>query len=172
MWNMKKVYLILHDIRSVHNVGSIFRTADCAGVEKIYLTGYTPAPTDRFGRKRKDIAKVSLGAEENIAWESIKDVQKLIVKLKKDPPSQGFGARGKIQIIALEQSKKSIDYKKSGPKIKNNSFALIVGNEVGGLSPKVLNLADLIVEIPLKGKKESLNVSVATGIALFRLLNI
>lgn len=151
--------LILNDIRSVENVGAIFRTADAAGVSKIYLCGYTPTPLDRFGRKRKDIAKSALGAEEFVAWEQKKSVLPLIAKLKKE----GF------QIIAIEQDEKSVDYKKVKTKNKN---AFIVGAEVTGIPKNILNKCDTIAEIPMKGKKESLNVSVATGIALFRMFNL
>lgn len=151
------VSLILHDIRSAHNVGSIFRTADAAGVSKIFLTGYTPTPLDRFERPRKDISKVSLGAEKTISWEQEKDIAALIERLRKE----------KVQIVALEQSEKSVEYTTFTPAIP---FALIVGNEVGGVSPDILKLCDAVIEIPMKGKKESLNVSVAAGIALFELL--
>lgn len=165
MWNMLKLYLILHNIRSVENVGSIFRTADGAGVEKIFLTGYTPAPIDRFGRKRKDIAKVALGAEENIPYESVGDIKKLITRLKKE----------KVNILALEQDGKSVDYKKASKKIKEklkegSVFVLVLGNEVEGINKSILKKADMIIEIPLRGKKESLNVSVAAGIAIFELV--
>jgi tRNA G18 (ribose-2'-O)-methylase SpoU len=150
--------LILHDIRSVENVGAMFRTADAAGINKIYLTGYTPAPLDRFGRKRGDIHKSALGAEEFVLWEQKKLVCPVIAKMKRD----GF------QVIAIEQDKKSTDYKKVKLKSKN---AFIVGTEVTGIPKDVLEKCDIIAEIPMRGKKESLNVSVATGIALFRILN-
>lgn len=155
---MKNI-LILNDIRSVENVGAIFRTADAAGIDKIYLVGITPAPVDRFGRKRKDLAKSALGAEEYVAWEQVKTILPLIKKLKKD----GF------QIIAIEQDEKSVDYKKVKTKEKN---AFMVGTEVTGIPKNVLKNCDVIVEIPMKGKKESLNVSVSLGIALFRMLEI
>ncbi|MCX6753161.1 MAG: TrmH family RNA methyltransferase [Candidatus Nomurabacteria bacterium] len=151
--------LILHNIRSTENVGAMFRTSDALGINKIYLTGYTPAPLDRFGRKRSDIAKSALGAEEFIPWEQKKLVCPVIAKLKRD----GF------KIIAIEQDKKSIDYKKV--KIgKKNVF--LVGNEVLGIDKKTLEKCDVIAEIPMKGKKESLNVSVSFGVAMFRILNI
>ncbi len=149
--------LILNDIRSVENVGAIFRTADAAGIDKIYLCGYTPTPLDRFGRKRTDINKSALGAEEFVAWEQKKSILPLITKLKKE----GF------QIIAIEQDKKSIDYKKVKLGAKN---AFIVGTEVTGIPKNILNKCDVIAEIPMKGKKESLNVSVATGVVLFGVL--
>ena len=155
----KQIYLILHNIRSVHNVGSIFRTADACDVKKIYLTGLTPATVDKFGRERKDLSKVALGAEKNISWERCQSASSVIKKLKKE----GF------LIVSLEQSPSSTDYKKI--KIKERSV-FIVGNEVEGLPESILKMSDLIAEIPMQGKKESLNVSVATGILLFRVLNI
>lgn len=155
---MAEIRLILDNIRSVHNVGSIFRTADAAGVSKIYLVGTTPAPIDRFGRKRRDLTKVSLGAEESVAWEHVENAAALIKFLKKE----GF------VVVALEQDGRSVDYRDFSSK-KGSSIALIVGNEVGGVSKELLGLADAIMEIPMVGKKESLNVSVATGVALFQL---
>lgn len=151
--------LILHNIRSVYNVGAIFRTADAAGVEKIYLTGYTPSPLDRFGRVRKDIAKTALGAEKTVLWESESDVQKIISKLK----SEHF------KILALEQSENSVDYKTFKTTVNS---ALILGEERYGITEDILKQCDTVIEIPMRGQKESLNVSVATGIALFRILGI
>jgi 23S rRNA (guanosine2251-2'-O)-methyltransferase len=155
---MKTTHLLLDNIRSVHNVGSIFRTAETLGISKIYCAGTTPSPTDRFGRKRKDFAKVSLGAEDMISWEGVGSSIPIVKNLRKE----GF------EIIALEQAKNSIDYKK----VKTgNKILVIIGNEVDGVSKDLLKLADTIAEIPVKGKKESLNVSVAAGIFLFRLLD-
>lgn len=151
---MKDIRLILDNIRSVHNAGSIFRTAETAGVKMIYCLGTTPVPVDRFGQKRKDFAKVALGAEGLVAWEYAKTGTVLINKLKK----QGFN------IIALEQAENSVNYKKIK---KSAKMVLIVGNEVGGVSQSLLKLADQVAEIPMKGRKESLNVSVATGVMLF-----
>jgi len=151
--------LILHNIRSTENVGAIFRTSDAVGINKIYITGYTPAPLDRFGKKRSDIAKSALGAEEFIPWEQKKLVCPVIAKLKRD----GF------KIIAIEQDKKSIDYKKVKLGKKN---VFLVGNEVTGIDKKTLEKCDIVAEIPMKGKKESLNVSVSFGVAMFRMLNI
>ena len=150
--------LILYNIRSAYNVGAIFRTADAVGINKIYLIGYTPAPVDRFGKARADIAKSALGAEKIIAWESKKTIVPLIKSLKKD----GF------QVVAIEQDEKSTDYKKL--KIKNK-IAFIVGEEVKGIPKSILATCDSIAEIPMRGTKESLNVSVATGVALFRTLD-
>lgn len=151
--------LILHNIRSVQNVGAMFRTADATGINKIYLTGYTPTPLDRFGRKRRDLAKSALGAEEYINWESKKSLPALIVNLKK----QSF------EVIAIEQDQHSINYRRVKLKSKN---AFIVGAEVTGIPANILKQCDIIAEIPMQGKKESLNVSVALGVALFRILNL
>lgn len=153
----KENILILHDIRSAENVGAMFRTADAAGINKIYLTGYTPAPLDRFGRKRKDIAKSALGAEEYVPWEQA-EINSLLKKLKRD----GF------QIIAIEQDKNSVDYRRVKTKAKN---AFLVGTEVTGIPKSILKKCDVIAEIPMRGKKESLNVSVALGVALFRIIS-
>lgn len=149
--------LILPDIRSALNVGAIFRTADAVGIDKIYLVGVTPRPTDKFGRIQKDIKKSALGAEEFIPWEYQESLEKLITKLKKE----GF------QIIAIEQDEKSIDYRKVKTKDK---VAIILGEEVKGISKKILNKCDIVAEIDMHGQKESLNVSVACGVALFRIL--
>jgi len=111
------VSLILHNIRSVHNVGSIFRTADGAGVEKMYLSSITPSPVDRLGRDRSDVAKVALGAEKTVSYEMYESLEDLINELKKE----GF------EIVALEQSSRSVNYKKYKPEGKT---ALILGNEV------------------------------------------
>lgn len=155
----KENIVILHNIRSVENVGAIFRTADAAGISKIYLTGYTPAPIDRFGRKRGDMAKSALGAEEFVPWEQKKSILPLLSNLKKD----------KYQIIAIEQDKKSVDYKKVKLKERN---IFIVGPEVTGIPKNILKKCNVIAEIPMHGQKESLNVSVALGVALFRILKI
>ncbi|HVU79973.1 MAG TPA: RNA methyltransferase [Candidatus Paceibacterota bacterium] len=151
--------LILHNIRSVHNVGSIFRTADAAGVSKIILSGYTPGPIDRFKLPRKDFAKVSLGAEKTIFWSQTKTLAQAIRQLKKE----------NYFVAAVEQDKRStslFDFKAP----KDKPLALVLGNEVRGISKQGLALCDAVVEIPMRGKKESLNVSVAAGIALFTLL--
>ena len=139
-------------------MGAIFRTADAAGVSKIYLTGYTPAPLDRFGQERADVHKAALGAEKTVAWEQEPEVHKVIKFLK----LQG------VSVIALEQSEKSIDYKKFVPQPKT---ALILGEERHGITEDILDLCDAVIEIPMKGEKESLNVAVAAGIALYRLLD-
>ncbi len=151
--------LVLHDIRSAQNVGAIFRTADACGISKIILSGYSPTPIDRFGRKRSDISKSAVGAEDSIKWEFSENIIETVKSLKDD----GF------QIISIEQSEKSVDYKEV--KIKDRNV-FIVGNEVSGVDPELLDLSDVIAEIQMKGEKESLNVSVATGVALFRILGV
>ncbi len=155
--------VVLNNIRSMENVGSIFRTSDAAGVSKIYLVGITPAPTDRFGRENTKLLKSSLGSEEFVKWEKVDNFKELNEKLKKE----GF------KIIAIEQSPKSIDYKnlKTSKLLASNSkLALVFGNEVDGISEEDLELCDAIFEIGMLGKKESLNVSVTAGIILFSLL--
>lgn len=156
---MKTCVLILENLRSVENTASIFRTSDGLGVSKIVCVGTTPTPLDRFGRKRTDFSKVSLGAEESMPWEYVKQdkLQETILNLQKE----------KYQIISLELTHESKDLKDAKSKSK---FALIVGNEVDGVSKVALKASDEVVEIPMRGKKESLNVSVSTGIALYELL--
>lgn len=150
--------LVLHNIRSVHNVGSIFRTADAAGVEKIFLTGYTPTPLDHFGTPRKDLSKVALGAEKTVPWTQVKTLAAAVKQIKK----QGY------TVAAVEQDKNSTPLFNYKPPKK---LALVLGNEVRGLSKSSLALCDVILEIPMRGKKESLNVSVAAGVAIFNFLH-
>lgn len=166
--------VILHNIRSLHNVGSIFRTADAAGVDKIYLCGITPEPVDRFGKIRPQLEKVSLGAEKTVPWarcgstdstdslraSSPQATLKLIDWLKKE----GY------KIFAIEQSKKSIPYYKTAI-TRDSKVALVLGNEIKGLSQSILKKCDKILEIPMRGRKESLNVAVAFGIIVFRLIH-
>lgn len=145
------MFLVLSNIRSRFNVGAIFRTADAAGVEKIYLCGITPRPP------HPKINKVALGAEKFIPFSYHKQTLRLLKKLKEQD----------IQLVALEQSSKSRPYYKFKP---GNKMALIVGNEIKGLPAQILNFADKIIEIPMHGKKESLNVAVATGIVMFEFI--
>ncbi|MFC1700900.1 RNA methyltransferase [Patescibacteria group bacterium] len=141
-----KFYVICDNIRSLENIGSIFRTSDALGVEKIFLCGICGCPPN------DKISKTALNAEENVSWEYCSKTWRIIDKLKK----QG------ISIIVLEQAKNSIIYTKFKPKFP---LALVIGNEVNGVSQAVLNRADKIIHLPMKGKKESLNVSVAFGAA-------
>lgn len=150
--------VILHNIRSSYNVGSIFRTADGAGVKKIYLCGITPSPKDKYGRVNQKLVKVSLGAEKSVDFEKVKSAYNLISRLKKE----GY------KILALEQAKKSQNLFKFKTR-KSEKYALLLGGEVKGLPKSILKKSDKILEIPQKGKKESLNVAVAFGIAIFHI---
>jgi 23S rRNA (guanosine2251-2'-O)-methyltransferase len=151
---------VLVNVRSVHNVGSMFRTADAAGIATMYLCGITPTPLDRLGNFRRDLAKVALGAERSVPWEHVRAAVPLLRKLKRE----GY------RIFAVEQSPRAVLYfkLKAGRKQK---LALILGNEVRGLPPAVLRAADAIIEIPMRGKKESLNVAVAFGIVAYHFLH-
>ncbi len=142
----KEFYLIVHNIRSLHNVGTMFRTADALGINKIYLTGYTGTPP------REEISKVALGADKFIPWEQFKNISALIKRLRKE----------KIQLVALEKTKGAVNYLKFKPRFP---LALLVGNEVKGISASLLKQADKIIYLPMSGKKESLNVGVAMGAA-------
>ena len=145
-----EIVLIAHNIRSLWNVGTFFRNADCFGVQKMYLTGYTAVPP------RKEISKTAIGAEEWIEWEYSKDPIDAIEQLK----NQGF------TIAGLEKSTTSIDITTyECPK----KLAIVLGHEVLGVSKELLNICDDVLHINQFGKKESLNVSVACGIALFEL---
>ncbi len=148
---------VLHNIRSIHNVGSIFRTADGAGIRKLYLCGITPTPMDRFGKLREDFGKVSLGAEQTVLWEHVATTSRTIKILKSE----------EYEVVAVEQSVRSIDFEIYRPKSKK--IALLIGNEVRGLTPSILKKSDTILEIPMRGKKESLNVSVAFGIVAYHI---
>jgi tRNA G18 (ribose-2'-O)-methylase SpoU len=143
---MQPFYVICPDIRSLHNVGAIFRTADGLGVTKLFLCGYTPQPP------RKEIHKVALGAEDAIAWEYHKQAWRVVDKLKRE----------RVSVVALELTSNSvslIDFKPDFP------VALIVGNEVEGLSDGLIKRADHVCHLPMQGIKASLNVAVAFGAA-------
>ena len=148
----EELVVVLDNIRSTYNVGAIFRTADGAGVSKIYLSGITPVPP------HPKISKVALGAENYLPWEKVSQTWRLLENLKK----QGYF------LIALEQHPKAKNMF-SLNKLKQRKLALIVGPEVKGLSSRILSRVDLILEIPMWGAKESLNVSVAFGIAIYQL---
>lgn len=156
--------LILDNLRSAHNVGALFRTADGAGVTHIYLVGITPTPT-KPGKlyltvAEKTLAKTALGAEHSVPWTSVKSFARLAVRLRTD----GY------ELIALEEGEDiaTTDYRDWQPS-KGKTPALIVGNEVDGLGKKALTLADTVIRLPMRGTKHSLNVSVAGSIALYHL---
>jgi 23S rRNA (guanosine2251-2'-O)-methyltransferase len=147
---MGAMYLLAHNIRSLWNVGSLFRTCDGFGVEKLYLTGYTGRPP------RKEITKTALGAEEFVVWEHCDEPMRIIEDLK---------GRG-LQIVSLEQTELSIPVTDFQPRLP---LCLIVGNELAGVRDDLLDASDAVIEIPMAGKKESFNVAVAAGIALHAL---
>ncbi len=149
-----KTYVILHNIRSAYNVGSIFRTADGAGVTKIFLCGYTPLPIDRFGRVVEEIQKTSLGASGVVPWEHYDSTEECILKLKKNG----------VKIVVVEQHTRAIPYTESQGKVDT---AFVFGNEIDGVPKDFSKEADEVIHIPMNGMKESLNVSVSAGIVLF-----
>ena len=157
----KDFFVIAHNIRSLLNVGSIFRSADAFGVSKIYLTGYTGTPNNPFHRSK--ISKTALGAENFVSWKYVKSPAILIKRLRVEYPN--------ISIVGLDNRvgadiirPKSLD--KFRPKFP---LVLILGEEVGGINKPLLKLCDQLIEIPMLGKKESLNVSVAFGIAAYKI---
>jgi tRNA G18 (ribose-2'-O)-methylase SpoU len=152
--NKLPVYVILNSIRSSYNVGSIFRTSDGAMIKKLFLCGYTPHPP------KKEILKTALGSTESVEWEYVEDPKEVILKLK---------AEG-VKICALEQTHDS----RAHYSIKSNEYplAVIVGNEITGVSQDLIDLCDFSIEIPQHGIKQSLNVAVAYGISIFELRKI
>lgn len=154
--------VIAENIRSMHNVGSLFRTCDGVGVEKIYLCGYTPSPVhETLGHKRPQIEKVALGSTDTVAWEKVAVAWRLVERLKKD----GY------TIIALEQGSAAVSLDSvSLSRGEWDTTVLVVGNEVQGVSNAVLKRADVMIDIPMLGIKHSLNVSVAFGVAVYTLL--
>lgn len=156
--------LIMDNLRSAHNVGSLFRSADGAGVKHIYIVGITPVPvkTDQgaFTIAQKTIQKTALGAEFTVPWSRVKSLARLLARLKRE----GY------ETIALEEgsTRVSHDYRDWQPK-RGFKPALIVGNEVVGIDSKTLARADTLIHLPMRGKKHSLNVSVAGGIAMYHL---
>ncbi len=148
------VYVVLHNIRSNYNVGSIFRTSDGAMIEKLFLCGYTPHPP------KKEILKTALGSTQSVAWEYVKDAREVLKSFKEK----------NIKVVALELTDSSMPYYE----LKSDDFpiCLVVGNEISGVSQDLLDLCDYAIEIPQYGIKQSLNVSVAYGISIFRLREI
>lgn len=158
----RRVYVALENVRSAHNVGSIFRTADGAGAMGLYLVGTTPAPTDRFGRAQSGITKTALGAEHVLPWTYFETTGAFLAAMQKE----------ELQIVVVEQDERAVDYTELARAEGAGELVLMFGNEVEGVSRALLDAADKIVSIPMRGKKESLNVSVAAGIVLYRLLDI
>ncbi len=156
----KEIVLVLHNIRSVQNVGSLFRTSDAFGVSRIHLSGFTPTPIDRFGRMRQDFAKTALGSEQSIPWDYQRSATAVITRLK----------RNGYSIVAIEQAPNSLPYTDISA-YRGAKLALLLGNEVRGVDARLLKLCDRIVEIPMRGMKESLNVSVTGAIVLSRVVD-
>ena len=150
MAHSRHIRLLAFNVRSLWNVGSFFRTADALKIEHIYLTGYTGHPP------RQEISKTALGAEEWIPWEQQTDPLPILQKLK----TEGW------QIVALELTNKSIPLREFQP---SDRVCLVVGHELAGVPEDILTLCDSVVQIPMLGRKESLNVAVAAGIALHEL---
>lgn len=146
------IIIILDDIRSLHNIGSVFRTSDAFLIEKIYLCGITAVPPN------KEIHKTALGATDTVTWEYAKDVLDVIAKLKEE----------KVKIYSIEQTENAIMLDDFQPDTEIK-YALIFGNEVKGVSQEAINLSDGVIEIPQLGSKHSLNISVSAGIVIWDL---
>ncbi|HSX44783.1 MAG TPA: TrmH family RNA methyltransferase [Candidatus Saccharimonadales bacterium] len=158
----RQIVLIVHNLRSCHNVGAIFRTADGLGINHLYLTGYTPYPISKTDQRlphlrhqiNQKIHKTALGAENTIKWSHIEIIDTVIDKLRR----QNFA------IISLEQAKKSTNLVTYQPP---NKIAVIIGREIGGIEPTILEQTDVTLEIPMFGQKESFNVVEAATMALY-----
>jgi tRNA G18 (ribose-2'-O)-methylase SpoU len=148
------VHILLDNIRSMHNVGAVLRSADAFLVEKVYLCGITPSPPHR------EIRKTAIGAEESVAWEVHANAMDLVAKLKRE----GF------TLLALEQTASSLPLPDFQPNLIQEKYLLILGHEVDGVRQELIDLCDVALEIPQFGTKHSLNVSVAAGIALYQLV--
>lgn len=148
--NKHPLIIVLDNIRSSHNVGAIFRTADAFLIEKIYLCGITAKPP------HKDIRKTALGATESVDWEYVKDTKSLIQQLKDRP----------LELIAIEQAERSVKLDEYQPQ-GNKKTVMVFGNEVKGVSQDVVDLCDKVVEIPQFGTKHSLNISVSAGVCIW-----
>lgn len=144
--------IILDNIRSLNNIGSVFRTSDAFLIEKIFLCGITAKPP------HKEIHKTALGATESVAWEYAEDTLALVEKLQEE----------KIHIASIEQAENSIMLQDFNP-IKNQKYAIIFGNEVKGVQQKVVSTSDYCIEIPQYGTKHSLNISVSCGVVVWDL---
>jgi 23S rRNA (guanosine2251-2'-O)-methyltransferase len=159
------IYLILHNIRSIYNVGAIFRLADCAGVSKIYLTGITPYPARAEDTRKpwevadisRKLNKTALGAESSVDWEYRAEISPLIEELKQ----KGIG------VIAAEKTSIASDLYQSTIKFP---VAVIFGHETEGIPPSILELADQVVHLPMFGEKESLNVATAAAAFTYELV--
>ncbi len=147
-----EIYVVLDNIKSMYNVGAIFRTSEAIKAKKIYLCGITATPP------RREIYKVSMGAVEHVDWEYAKNTSDVLKKIKKEG----------VHVVALEQTDKSIDYKKAK---YQKPIAIVLGHEGKGISKEVLKECDLAVEIPMLGRANSLNVATSAGIIMYEILN-
>ncbi len=145
------VIVVLDNIRSHHNVGSIFRTADAFAFEAIYLCGYTPIPPHR------EIHKTALGATDSVAWKNFKSTKDAVDELK----INGY------EILSIEQTSNSISLEKFEISVKNK-YAIVFGNEVSGVEQEIIDLSDMVIEIPQIGTKHSLNISICAGITMWQ----
>lgn len=150
--NKTPLIVILDNVRSVHNVGSVFRTADAFLIEKIYLCGITAQPP------HKDIRKTALGATETVDWEYMKDTVQIVEKLK----SEG------VQVLSIEQAENAVMLNDFQPE-PEQKYAVVFGNEVKGVHQDVVTMSDAVIEIPQFGTKHSLNISVSAGVVLWDL---
>lgn len=148
------IIVVLDNIRSLNNVGSVFRTSDAFLIEKIYLCGITATPPN------KEIHKTALGATESVAWEYVEDTLTLVTKLKNDD----------VFVASIEQAENSTMLNDFIPK-KNQKYAIVMGNEVKGVQQEVVSTSDTCIEIPQLGTKHSLNISVSCGVVLWDLFN-
>ena len=148
------IIIVLDNIRSLNNIGTVFRSSDAFRIEKIYLCGITAQPPHR------DIHKTALGSTESVAWEYVEDTVELVEKLKVD----------NVITLSIEQAENSVKLDEFTP-IKNQKYAIIMGNEVDGVQQSVINVTDHVLEIPQIGTKHSLNISVCTGVVLWDLFS-
>jgi tRNA(Leu) C34 or U34 (ribose-2'-O)-methylase TrmL len=146
------IIVVLDDVRSLHNIGSVFRTSDAFLIEKIYLCGITATPPN------KEIHKTALGATETVAWEYVKNVIEIVQQLKSE----------KIKVYSVEQTENAIMLDHFQPET-NTTYALLFGNEVKGVSQEAIDASDGVLEIPQLGSKHSLNISVSAGIVIWDL---
>ena len=146
------IIVVLDDVRSLHNIGSVFRTSDAFLIEKIYLCGITATPPN------KEIHKTALGATETVAWEYVKNVLEIVQQLKSE----------KIKVYSVEQTENAIMLDHFQPET-NTTYALLFGNEVKGVSQEAIDASDGVLEIPQLGSKHSLNISVSAGIVIWDL---
>ena len=142
--------VVLDNIRSLNNIGSVFRTSDAFLIEKIYLCGITATPP------HKDIHKTALGSTETVDWEYVEDTLSLVEKLKADG----------IKVISIEQAENATMLNNFTPE-QQTTYALVFGNEVKGVSQDVVNASDVVIEIPQYGTKHSLNISVSAGVVIW-----